>query len=130
MVESVFANAWGFPGGGVEVEEEIFEGLVREFYEETGYRVRVVGVPTHVCEGWFFHEDLGFCHSFILIFNVELADSKRDEQVVNTFEDGFEIRQGQWINPRSLKEEDVHPVFWPFVQSWQEQHGKIGYHKL
>lgn len=31
--------AWTLPGGGVEFDESLAEALVREVYEETGYRV-------------------------------------------------------------------------------------------
>lgn len=121
MVEPSWAKQWDLPGGGVDLEEGIRDGLVREFYEETGYRVRVVGEPLYLGESKFFHQKWGFCHSIILIFTVELVDVDRNEQVVNTFEDGFEIRQGQWIDPRSLKEEDVHPIYWPFIHDWQKK---------
>ena len=33
------APAWSLPGGGIEFEESIRDGLVREVYEETGYHV-------------------------------------------------------------------------------------------
>lgn len=33
--------AWSLPGGGVEFDERITDGLVREVLEETGYDVRV-----------------------------------------------------------------------------------------
>lgn len=31
-----FPKAWVFPGGHIEVDEGIDEGVLREFYEETG----------------------------------------------------------------------------------------------
>ena len=31
--------AWSLPGGGIEFDESLRDGLVREVYEETGYRV-------------------------------------------------------------------------------------------
>ena len=93
---------------------------MREFYEETGYRVQVVGEPLYLGESRFFHENLGYCHTIILIITVEIIDQQRDEHVVNTFDDGDEIRQGQWVDPRSLSHNDVHPIYWPYIQSWQK----------
>jgi len=120
MVEPTWAKEWDLPGGGIELEESVRDGLIREFYEETGYRVRVLGQPMYLGESYFYHQKLGFCHTIFSIFQVELVDEERDEQVVNTFDDGFEIRRGQWIDPMSLQEEAVHPIYWPFVKSWQE----------
>lgn len=130
LVEPMWAKEWDLPGGGIELEESVREGLVREFYEETGHKVHVLGEPLHLGESRFFHEKLGFCHSIFFIYKVELDGAQRDEQVVNTFEDGLEIRRGEWVNPRSLKEEDIHPIYWPFVRGWQEQNRKSGYHNL
>ncbi|HEX5916837.1 MAG TPA: NUDIX domain-containing protein [Nocardioides sp.] len=31
--------AWSLPGGGIEFEESVLDGMVREVYEETGYHV-------------------------------------------------------------------------------------------
>ncbi|MCY7396937.1 MAG: NUDIX domain-containing protein [Nocardioides sp.] len=45
---------WTMPGGGIDLEESIEEGLVRELREETGYEVEVgplLGLDTHVVPG-------------------------------------------------------------------------------
>jgi len=42
---------WTMPGGGVELDETVEQGVVREVREETGYDVeltRMLGVDTHV----------------------------------------------------------------------------------
>ncbi len=53
--------AWSLPGGGVEFEESIRDGLVREVHEETGYRVEPGALVTEhfftgrgrTFDGWF-----------------------------------------------------------------------------
>lgn len=45
------APLWTLPGGGVELDETVEQGVVREVREETGYDVeldRLLGVQTHV----------------------------------------------------------------------------------
>ena len=36
-----YHNMWAFPGGKLEINENIFDGMEREVYEETGYKVKV-----------------------------------------------------------------------------------------
>ncbi len=39
---SKFTGRWDIPGGGVEAWETIEEGMIREFWEETGIRVAAI----------------------------------------------------------------------------------------
>lgn len=39
--EGMLTPKWTLPGGGVEFDEAIVDAVVREVYEETGYRVEV-----------------------------------------------------------------------------------------
>ena len=34
-------NAWGFPGGAMEIGESVMETAIREIKEETGYDVEI-----------------------------------------------------------------------------------------
>ncbi|HBM4265708.1 TPA: NUDIX domain-containing protein, partial [Listeria innocua] len=34
-------NMWGFPGGAIELGESFEEAIIREYFEETGLRVKV-----------------------------------------------------------------------------------------
>ena len=53
--------AWSLPGGGIDFDESILDGLVREVYEEAGYHVRPGGLLTEhfftgrgrTFDGWF-----------------------------------------------------------------------------
>lgn len=39
---------WSLPGGGVEFDESVEDAIVREAYEESGYRVELIGpLATH-----------------------------------------------------------------------------------
>ena len=51
--------AWSLPGGGIEFDESIRDGLVREVFEETGLRVRpgrLVGLSEFHNPGTGFHQ--------------------------------------------------------------------------
>ena len=48
-------DGYDFPGGGVEIHETLEEALVREFFEETGLKVKVLA-PLY-CKTSFFNPD-------------------------------------------------------------------------
>lgn len=35
-------NMWSFPGGRLDADEHIKDGMIRETYEETGYRINLI----------------------------------------------------------------------------------------
>lgn len=122
MVEPAWTKRLDLPGGGIHVEERILEGLKREFYEETGYRVTVEEVPLSMFESDFFHSiTKTFEHVLGFTYRARLEGESRDAHVVNTFEDGFEIRDMRWVNPTLLKEEDVQPCHWKAIQEFINQ---------
>ncbi|GAB3585808.1 NUDIX domain-containing protein [Calidifontibacter terrae] len=55
--EGRFTPAWTMPGGGVEFEETIAEGLVREVYEETGFHIELG--PLLLVDSWFRESESG-----------------------------------------------------------------------
>lgn len=117
FVRPTWTKRLDLPGGGVEQEELIRDGLAREFYEETGYRVEAEAQPVYLGERNFVHKHLGFCNAIIVIYRVRLLNEQRDAHVVNTFDDGFEIEDSFWIDPSTLIEDDVTPVIWPYIDS-------------
>ena len=42
LPKDVWGGLWEFPGGGIEEGERPAETVVREFFEETGFRVRIL----------------------------------------------------------------------------------------
>lgn len=55
LVQDIDANYWELPGGGVEVDESLEAGLVREFKEETDLEVKKVGRLLTDFIGYFYH---------------------------------------------------------------------------
>lgn len=41
------SHGWDFPGGGLEADEPLMDGLAREVWEETGLQVKVIG-PAYI----------------------------------------------------------------------------------
>ncbi|MCH7323904.1 NUDIX hydrolase [Solibacillus sp. MA9] len=47
MVRGKDTNSWGVPSGGVEQGESAWQACIREIWEETGYKARIIQ-PLHI----------------------------------------------------------------------------------
>jgi 8-oxo-dGTP pyrophosphatase MutT (NUDIX family) len=105
------------PGGGIEEQERITDGIIRECYEETGYRIRVVGSePFYFSEENFYHKHhKKFYHSLIAVYLAELKSTKQSRSVINTF-DGYEIEKVLWKNPDFFTKENTHRIVYPAIK--------------
>src|SRR3989338_2511903 len=90
MVQPTWNKSWELPGGGIEKEESIKEGIVRECYEETGYKIRIHEQPIFVGERNFF------------------------SKAINTVEKN-EIANVSWVQSEELNQSNVHPIVWPAI---------------
>jgi len=117
MVEPSWTKRLDLPGGGIKIEERIPEGLARESYEETGYRVNVDSFPKFIGEGNFYYRRYkSFEHTVMIIYRVTLQSEERDAHVVNTFEDGYEIADMRWVHPDTMTRENTQPPVWKYVE--------------
>lgn len=108
------------PGGGIEVEERITDGIIRECYEETRYRIRTVGnIPFYFSEENFYHRHhKKFYHSLIIVYLAELNDIKQNRSVINT-SDGYEIRKVVWRELKFFTEENTHRIVYPAISKFR-----------
>ena len=107
-------HGFEFPGGGINMDESFGDALVREFFEETGYRVRVVGEkPVWVDTAYFYsHRHNKFFRSVLLFYRVELTSTVQDTSLVNTIEPN-EISKIVWVSKTDLKLSDCHRMIRP-----------------
>lgn len=116
MVQPTWNTLWELPGGGIEVGETIQEGIIRECWEETGYRIMINAQPTHVSENNFYSKALDiYFHSVILIYVGYLAHGIQHKEVINTVEKD-EIAKVEWVSLNTLDEQNVHLIVWPAIQ--------------
>ncbi len=113
-----WSNSIELPGGGIEMSESIKEGIKRECYEETGYRVEVQDEPIHVGERNFYCTELNkYFKAVILVYVGNLISERQDTEVINTVEKD-EITKVEWMAPTKLKEIDVYPIIWPAINKF------------
>jgi 8-oxo-dGTP pyrophosphatase MutT (NUDIX family) len=105
MVQSG-SGLWHFPGGGIEIDEDMSKGVRRECLEETGYRVSVEPEIRHINEQYFYHRRKEeFYHSLQLFFLARLQEEVPDMSFVK----GHDAeRKSEWLDLSSLDIDKVH----------------------
>ncbi len=108
---------WEFPGGGVEFDERFTEAVVREFFEETGYKIRVVEERPLWIDSQAFYSKIykKFFQSVLLFYRVELVDDVRDASAVNVV-DPNEISAMEWVPNAELTPDTCHPMTHGFLK--------------
>lgn len=119
LVKQMGRADWELPGGGVEIDESVQDGVLREVYEETGYRIRVGAQPIYVGERKFFGLRDNVCYKNVMLaYRGELVSLAQDKHIINTIVKN-EISEVSWLRTADLNEKNFHPMFWPVIQSVQ-----------
>jgi ADP-ribose pyrophosphatase YjhB (NUDIX family) len=74
--ERMDGNRWTLPGGWADIGESAGEGVVREIYEESGYRTRAIKLLALYDRNKHDHPPFAF-HAYKAFFRCELTDPDR-----------------------------------------------------
>ncbi|MDD4333016.1 MAG: NUDIX domain-containing protein [Patescibacteria group bacterium] len=90
-------DGYDFPGGGVEIAETINEALEREFWEETGLKIK--RGRTVVCESSFFTPSFvkGYWNCQLMYFLCEKVSGELSKEYLDEDEQGY-ADIAEWIN--------------------------------
>lgn len=104
------------PGGAVEDKERVREGIIRECYEETGYKIKITDdLPFYFAESNFYHRPFKiFYHSIVIIFRATLVNKKQNKSVINVY-DGYEIKEVFWRKLSVFTNKNTHPIVYPAI---------------
>jgi len=100
---------WELPGGGINPGELILEGLIREVFEETGYKVSAkASLPFHIGENLFYAQDVDEYWQVIpMVFKAELTDENQETKHID-FKN--EISEIKWVKLQELQKKKVHSL--------------------
>jgi 8-oxo-dGTP diphosphatase len=118
VVIPTWRNTYDLPGGGVEPTEQIAEGVIRECYEETGYKVKLDSeMPFYILETNFYHTDHNqFYHSVNLFYRCSLASEEQNTAYINTVEPD-EIEKVEWKKITELTADNCHSHHYKAMQN-------------
>lgn len=117
MVTSGRTGRLDLPGGGVNVEESLRDGIVRECLEETGYDVVVDDQPFFVGENKCFDIiDEQFQHVLLLTYQARIISGDPSKSQPDS---ELEVADVRWVHPSVLTEDMVQPIHWSVIQLLQ-----------
>lgn len=107
-------NAWNgkreFPGGGVDVWENIVDGLKREIWEETGLEAKL-GDMIHIDESFFLTPGGNHWHSIKFYYFAEITGGTLRATICDDEPTGFPY----WFNLHDLGAKDL-TIGWDALQ--------------
>jgi 8-oxo-dGTP pyrophosphatase MutT (NUDIX family) len=111
VVVPTWRSTYDLPGGGIEPTETIPEGIARECYEESGYRVKVdSATPFYVSETEFYHTDhKKFYHSVNMYYRCSLLSDEQNTAIINTVEED-EIDKVEWKKLADISLDNCHEM--------------------
>ncbi|HIP49912.1 MAG TPA: NUDIX domain-containing protein [Candidatus Pacebacteria bacterium] len=96
-------DGYDFPGGGIDIHETIEEGLMREFWEETGLKIKSGKVVA--CETSFFklpHVDDEYCNSILMYYLCKRVSGELSIENFDEHEKGY-ADMPEWISLDDLE---------------------------
>ena len=93
-------DGYDFPGGGVEIDESIDEALEREFWEETGLKVK--RSENVACESSFFKSMHGkYLNSILIYYLCEKVSGELSVQNIDENEKRY-IGMPEWVDLKDI----------------------------
>ncbi|MEC4805276.1 MAG: NUDIX domain-containing protein [Jaaginema sp. PMC 1080.18] len=107
-------DCWDLPGGGIEPEESLEEGLRREVQEETGITEFKIERLLTVTELFYLMNDRQI-HTVNIIYLCSLA--ARPLQLISSDAEEVGEKGIQWLNIKQLRRDRVSTRTWKALQA-------------
>jgi 8-oxo-dGTP diphosphatase len=100
---------WELPGGGVELHEKIWDGMIREVFEETGYKISAKNkLPFYIENNSFYAPDVDeYFNAIPMFFEAELES---EVQIKDHIDFENEVHEIKWISLNELKTYNINSI--------------------
>jgi len=118
LVKDATHGKWELPGGGIEPQESILEGAVREVFEETGYNIRITDKrPIYAEDGSFYFNSIDkYFRTIRLVYFGELENKI---QITSHIDFEHEIKEIKWHTLEAIKPEETDSMLARVLNSYQ-----------
>lgn len=110
MLDNALNNKKEFPGGGVDIWENLETGLKREVWEETGLEAQI-GNLICVDESFFLTPQNNHWHTIKFYYQATIIGGTMRATIFDDEPTGFP----HWVNPQGLKKADL-TIGWDALQ--------------
>ncbi|WP_187355245.1 NUDIX hydrolase [Paenibacillus tengchongensis] len=103
-----YTGRWDLPGGRLEANESLADGLVREFMEETGYKITVqnsLGAYDFFVR--YQEKNFTYMHHLAALYTVNLIEQQ--PSTVGTFAEQDSLG-AEWVDAAALNPDTASPV--------------------
>ena len=100
---------WELPGGGIELGELVTDGLIREVFEETGYKIKLENnCPVYFENNFFYAPDINdFFETLPLVFLAKLESINQIKSYIDFENEVYEIK---WVPLNELHKFELQPI--------------------
>ncbi len=121
VVVPTWRDSYDLPGGGVDKGEKIHEAIIREVYEETGYRATLdSNLPFHIEETNFYNNDENqYYYSINMFYKCKLISNVQNSSVINTIVED-EISKVEWRKINELTEKNCFFTHYKAIQRFKQ----------
>jgi len=95
-------DGYDFPGGAIEIDENLNEALKREFFEETGLKIKILDLIDCKSSFFKFRFDDIFVNSILIYFQCKIVGGKISTKNLSEYENIF-MEKPEWIELKNIK---------------------------
>lgn len=105
------AGYWALPSGFIEYEESPKQTALREAFEETGFKIKIIDLV-----GIYFFNKFVLAHTLGPTYYAKIVSGK--------LKPGSDVSEAKFFNPKNLPEKFAFPAQYLAIEDWLKKYKK------